>query len=97
MIFFPFYWLFSMLTSLHIYLIVELYGTSIFNIFRKIHRELLYNFIFLPKIGKDFKSSLKKTSVKKKDGQTVDASVLLKRETKNIHMTRYGNKVWSTD
>jgi len=33
----------------------------------------------------------------KKDDQSVDASVLLKREDKNIHRRSYGDKVWSRD
>ena len=35
--------------------------------------------------------------LKKKDNQSADASVLLKRGTKNIHRRRYGDEVWSRD
>jgi len=35
--------------------------------------------------------------LKKKDNQSVGASVLLKRGNKNIHRRRYGDKVWSRD
>jgi len=33
----------------------------------------------------------------RKDDQSLDASVILKRENKNIHRRRYWDKVWSRD
>jgi len=35
--------------------------------------------------------------LKKKDDQSVDASVLLKRGSKNIYRMRYEDKFWSRD
>jgi len=35
--------------------------------------------------------------LKKKDDQSEDASVLLRRGNKNIHRRGYGDKVWSID
>ena len=35
--------------------------------------------------------------LKKKEVQSVDVSVFLRRENKNTHRRKYGNKVWSRD
>jgi hypothetical protein len=46
----------------------------------------------IPKI--QFTDDLK---LKKKEDQSEDASVLLRRKNKNTHMRKYGDKVWSRD